>query len=258
MSYPKQPGLSCELFIQSIRSWKHFVRGRYGREKLKWFDLITTGGRERCLFLFFYVFVCVCVVIASRRRRRRHNSPDWTSMGIPIGWYGLPTTCATNSTFDGRGADVYRLVITKEEEKVVCISDLFRIWKTDVYNDSLLQPLSSFNHVHHLFLPPIATLAWLDPYTVDLSNRLNKLESRLEKKKKKHTRRENVSIFLVMSPSNCLRHSVWLSSGFDRPTFQIESSSNINASPPHLCTPLVVVGGKSKFHAPFNIFFFFF
>lgn len=57
---PKTTRIVCELFIQSIRSWKHFVRGRYGREiEMIWFDYDLV---ERTLFVSFLVCVCVCVL----------------------------------------------------------------------------------------------------------------------------------------------------------------------------------------------------
>jgi hypothetical protein len=154
MSYPKQPRLSVSIHsihpqLKTFCSWK--IRER------NWNDLIWLRlGGENVVCFFSRMCLCVCVVIASRRRRRRHNSPDWTSMGIPIGWYGLPTTCATNSTFDG-GLTSIGLLLRKKKKKLFAFQIYLEFGKP-TSNDSLLQPLSSFNHVHHLFLPPLRLL----------------------------------------------------------------------------------------------------
>jgi hypothetical protein len=195
MSYPKQPGLSVSVHsihpqLKTFCSWKIQERN--------WNDLIWLRlGGENVVCFFSRMCLCVCVVIASRRRRRRHNSPDWTSMGIPIGWYGLPTTCATNSTFDG-GLTSIGLLLRKKKKKLFAFQIYLEFGKP-TSNDSLLQPLSSFNHVHHLFLPPpcdSCVIGSLHGRPVEPTKQTRKSIGKEEEK----THAERMFLLLVMSP----------------------------------------------------------
>jgi hypothetical protein len=159
-----------------------------------WFDY-DLG--ERTLFVSFLVCVCVCVVIASRRRRRRHNSPDWTSMGIPIGWYGLPTTCATNSTFDG-GLTSIGLLLRKKKKKLFAFQIYLEFGKL-TSNDSLLHSLSHLLITFIIYSSPpcdSCVIGSLHGRPVEPTKQTRKSIGKEEEK----THAERMFLLLVMSP----------------------------------------------------------